>query len=45
MGLDKIQTLLISDVQTFGQFFREKRKRLLGNVAGSGQESQWYPLI
>ena len=31
MGLDKIQTFLIPDVQTFGQFLREMRRRLLEN--------------
>ena len=31
MGLDKIQTLLIPDVQTFGQLLREMRRRLLEN--------------
>ena len=31
MGLDKIQTLLIPNVQTFGQFLREMRRRLLEN--------------
>ena len=37
MGLDKIQTLIIPDVQTFGQFLREKRRRLLENVLSDEQ--------
>lgn len=37
MGLDKIQTLLIHDVQTFGQFLREMRRRLLENFPQRGK--------
>ena len=38
MGLNKIQTLLIPDLRTgFGQFLREKRRRLLENVPSDEQ--------